>query len=132
MGYLEVCKVESQLSLVNPHNSDLRDLGFSRAGRHSRVSGPHVNEKRDGLTCHSESYPGLRRGDEGWGLGPWATTVFSSKSEEAGQSWIGVLLLGPGGDVRLPRGEFGQSTFKYPFMPQLGQGPEGGLGFSHE
>ena len=28
------------------------------------------------------------------GLGPWAPSVFSSESEEAGQSWVGGLLLG--------------------------------------
>ena len=65
-------------------------------------------------------------------LGPWAPSAFSSKSKEAGQSWVGVLLLGPGGDVRIPRGEFGQLTFKYPFMPQLGHRPGRGLGFRHE
>ena len=41
-----------------------------------------------------KSYPGLHRGDESWGLGPWAPSVFSSESEEAGHSWVGGLLLG--------------------------------------
>ena len=31
-------------------------------------------------------YPGLRKGDESWGLGPWAPLVFSGESEESGQS----------------------------------------------
>ena len=39
------------------------------------------------------SYPGLRRGNESQGLEPWATSVFSGKFEEAGQSWVGGLLL---------------------------------------
>ena len=53
----------------------------------------HVNEKGDQLTCHCKSYPGLRRGDESWGLGPWALSDFSGKSEEPGQSWVRGLLL---------------------------------------
>ena len=53
-----------------------------------------VNEKGDQLTCHCKSYPGLRTSDESWGLGPWAPSVFSGESEEAGQSWVGGLLLG--------------------------------------
>ena len=40
--------------------------------------------------------------------------------------------LAPGGDVWIPGGGFGQSTFQCPFMPQLGHGPGGGLGFRHE
>ena len=39
---------------------------------------------------------------------------------------------GPGGNVRIPRGRLGQSTFQCPFMPQLLHGPGGGLGFRHE
>ena len=54
---------------------------------------PVVDEKRDWLNCHSESYPGLCRGDEHQGLGPWAPSVFSSESEKAGQSWVRGLLL---------------------------------------
>ena len=58
---------------INSHCGDLRDLCFSRVGRHnSRVSGPCVNEKRDQ---------------------PWAPSVFSGESEEAGQSWVGGLVL---------------------------------------
>ena len=71
----------------------LRDLGFFGVGRHSRVNGPCVNEKGDQLTCHCKSYPGLRTGDESWGLGPWAPSVFSGESQKAGQSWVGGLLL---------------------------------------
>ena len=41
------CRCET----VNPYNRDLRDLGFSRVCRHSRVSGTRVNEKGDQLTC---------------------------------------------------------------------------------
>ena len=37
---------------------------------------------------------------------------------------------GPGGGI--PEGGFGQSTFQYPFMPQLGHGPGGALGFRNE
>ena len=50
--------------------------------------------KEIGFTCHCKSYPGLCRGDESWGLGLWAPSVFSGKSEEAGQGWVGGLLLG--------------------------------------
>ena len=39
---------------------------------------------------------------------------------------------GPGGHVQIPRGGFGQSTFRCPFMPQVGHGPGGGLDFRHE
>ena len=35
-------------------------------------------------------------------------------------------------DVQIPGEGFGQSTFQCPFMPQLGRGPGGSLGFSHE
>ena len=68
-------------------------LFFSGAGKPSRVSGPPVNEKGDWLTCQCKIYPGLHRGDESQVLGPGAPSVFSSKSEEAGQSWVGGLLL---------------------------------------
>ena len=69
---------------MNPHNRDLRDLGFSRVDRHSTVSDLCVNEKGDPLTCHCKSYSGLHRGDESQGVGPWAPSVLSG--EEAGQS----------------------------------------------
>ena len=78
---------------INPHNRDLRDLGFSGVDRHSRVSGPRVDEKRDQLTCRCESYPGLPRGDENH-HGALGTSVFSGKSEDAVQSWVRGLLLG--------------------------------------
>ena len=78
---------------IKPSTLSLRDLGFFGVGRHSRVNGPCVNEKGDQLTCHCKSYPGLRRGDESWGLGPWALSDFSGKSEEPGQSWVRGLLL---------------------------------------
>ena len=39
---------------------------------------------------------------------------------------------GPGGDVWIPGGGFGQLTFQCPFMLQLGHGPGDGLGFRHE
>ena len=93
MGYLEVCKVEARL-LENPHNRDLGDLGFSGVGRQSRVSGPCVGEKRDRLTCHCESYPGLLRGGKSRGLEPWAPLILNGGSKEAGQSWVRGLLLG--------------------------------------
>ena len=76
---------------IKPPNRDLRDLSFFRVGKHSKVSGPHVNEKGDWLTCHSKSYPGLLRGDESWGLGPWAPSIFSGKPKEARQSWAELL-----------------------------------------
>ena len=88
--------------------------------------------RKDRLTCHSESYPGLLRGGESQGLEPWAPSVINGESKKAGQSWVGGLLLGPGGDVRIPGGGFGQSTFQCSFMPQLGHGPGGGLGFRNE
>ena len=44
-------------------------------------------------SCHCKSCTGLHRGDESWGLGPWPPSVFSGESEEAGQSWVGGLLL---------------------------------------
>ena len=37
-----------------------------------------------------------------------------------------------GGDVWIPGGGFGQWTLQRPFMPQLGHGPGGGLGFRHK
>ena len=37
-----------------------------------------------------------------------------------------------GGDVWISGRGFGQSTFQCPFMPQLGHGPEVGLGFRLE
>ena len=101
MGYLEVCKVEARL-LENPHNRDLGDLGFSGVGRQSRVSGPCVGEKRDWLTCHCESYPGLHRGDENQGLEPWAPSAANLR--RLGRARSENLCSGPGGDVQIPRG----------------------------
>ena len=116
-----------------PHNRNLGDLGFSRVGRRSGVSGPWVNEKRDRLICHYENYPGLLRGDEGQGLKPWAPSVFSSwRRRRPGRTGSEDSCLGPGGDVRIPGGGFGQSTFQCPSMPQLGHRPGNGLSFRHE
>ena len=91
---------------------------------------PVLMRKKDWLTCHCESYPGLHRGDENQGLEPWAPSVANPR--RLGRAGSEDSCLGPGGDVQISRGEFGQSTFQCPFMPQLGLGPGGSLGFRHE
>ena len=49
-----------------------------------------------------------------------------------GRAGLKDSCSGPGGDVRIPGEGFGQSTFQCPFMPQLGHGPGGSLGYRHE
>ena len=104
---------------------------FSGVGRHRRVGGPMSMSKEMGLPA-TVSYPGLHRGDEGQGLGPWAPSVFIVRAEEAGQSWVRGLLLGTRGGYPDPWRGFGQSAFQYPFLPQVGHRPGGGLAFRHE
>ena len=50
--------------------------------------------KEIGLPATVRFYPGLHRGAERWGLGPWAPSVLSGEPEEAGQTWARGLLLG--------------------------------------
>ena len=83
--------IDIKLSIPKTETCDT--LFFSRAGKHSRVSGPMSMRKEIGLPA-PVSYPGLRRGDASQGLGPWAPSVFSGESEEAGQSWVRGLFLG--------------------------------------
>ena len=63
-----------------------------------------------------------------WGPGQ----IQSSVVKRLGRAWSENSCLGLGGYVQIPRGVFGQLTFQCPFMPQLGHGPGGGLGFRHE
>lgn len=65
-----------------------------------------------------------------WGSGHLQSSVASPRS--LGRAGSEDSCSGPGGDVRIPREGLGQSTFQCPFMPQLGHGPGGGLGFGHE
>ena len=65
-----------------------------------------------------------------WGPGHFQTSVASLRS--LGRAGSEDSCSGPRGDVWIPGGVFGQSTFQCPFMPQLGHGPGRGLGFRHE
>ena len=56
----------------------------------------------------------------------WSPGHLQSSAAEGGGG------SGPGGDVWIPGGGFRQSTFQYPFNPQLGHRPGRGLGFRHE
>ena len=66
-------------------------------------------------------------------VGVWGPGYLQSKVESPrrlGRAGLEDSCPGPGGGI--PGGGFGQSTFQYPFMPQLGHGPGGGLGFRNE
>ena len=68
-------------------------------------------------------------------VGAWSPGHFQSSAaslRRLGRAGSEDFCLGPGGDVQIHGGGFGQSTFQCPFMPQLGHGPGGGLGFRHE
>ena len=65
-----------------------------------------------------------------WGPGHLQSSVVSLR--RLGRAGSEDSCSGPGGDDRISRGGFVQSTFQCPFMPQLGHGPGGGLGFRHE
>ena len=65
-----------------------------------------------------------------WGPGHLQSSAASPR--RLGRAGSEDSCLGPGGDVQIPGGGFGQSTFQCPFMPQLGHGPGGGLGFRYE
>ena len=56
-----------------------------------------------------------------WGPGHFQTSVASLRS--LGRAGSEDSCSGPRGDVWIPGGVFGQSTFQCPFMPQLGHGP---------
>ena len=49
-----------------------------------------------------------------------------------GRAGLKDSCSGPGGDVWILRGGFGQLTFQSRFIAQLGHGLGGGLGFRHE
>ena len=83
---------------------------------------PESKRKEIGLPA-----TGLLRGDEGQGLEPWAPSVFSGESEEAGQSWVGGLLLGTGRGCPDPWRGFGQSTFHVSFCHSWDMDLEGAL-----
>ena len=65
-----------------------------------------------------------------WGPGYLQSSAASLR--RLGRAGSEDSCSGPGGDVRIPGGRFGQLIFQSPFMPQLGHGPGGGLGFRHE
>ena len=68
-------------------------------------------------------------------MGAWGPGHLQSSAEgprRLGRAGSEDSCSGPGGDVWIPRGGFGQSTFQCPFMPQVGHGPGGGLDFRHE
>ena len=68
-------------------------------------------------------------------VGAWSPGHFQSSAaspRRLGRAGSEDFCLGPGGDVQIHGGGFGQSTFQCPFMPQLGHGPGRGLGFRHE
>ena len=68
-------------------------------------------------------------------IGPWGPghLQFSAASlRRLGTAGLEDSCSGPGGDVWVLGKGFGQSTFQCPFMPQLGLGHGGGLGFRHE
>ena len=65
-----------------------------------------------------------------WGPGHRQSSVVSLR--RLGRAGSEDSCSGPGGDDRISRGGFVQSTFQCPFMPHLGHGPGGGLGFRHE
>ena len=65
-------------------------------------------------------------------IGAWRPGhLQSSAVRRLGRAGSKDSCSGPGGDVQVPGGGFGQSTFQCSFMPQLGHGPGGGLGFRH-
>ena len=70
----------------------------------------------------------MRVGD--WGPGHLQSSVASLR--RLGRAGSEDSCLGPEGMSRSLEGEFEQSTFQCPFMPQLGHEPGGGLGFRHE
>ena len=65
-----------------------------------------------------------------WDPGYLQSSVVSQR--RLGRAGLEDSCSGPGGDVWIPGGGFGQSTFQCPFMLQLGHGPGGGLGLGHE
>ena len=64
-----------------------------------------------------------------WSPGHLQSSVASPR--RLGRAGSEDSCSGPGGEVQVPGGGFGQSTFQCSFMPQLGHGPGGGLGFRH-
>ena len=68
-------------------------------------------------------------------MGAWGPGHLQSLAEgprRLGRAGSEDSCSGPGGDVWIPRGGCGQSTFQCPIMPQVGHGPGGGLDFRHE
>ena len=65
-----------------------------------------------------------------WGPGHRQSSAVSLR--RLGRAGSEDSCLGPEGMSRSLEGDFEQSTFQCPFMPQLGHGPGGGLGFRHE
>ena len=63
---------------------------------------------------------------EAWSPGHFQSSMVSLKM--LGRTGSEDSCSGPGGDVWIPGGGFGQPTFQGPVMPQLGHGPGGGLG----
>ena len=75
----------------------------------------------------------LCRGDESRGLGPWAPSVFSSESEEAGQSWVGGILLGTRRGCLGPwKGVWAVDLPMSLYAKAGTRAWRGGLGFRHE
>ena len=65
-----------------------------------------------------------------WGPGHLQSSAVSLR--KLSRAGLENSCSGPGGDIRIPGEGVGQSTFQCPFMPQLGHGLGGSLGFRHE
>ena len=68
-------------------------------------------------------------------VGAWVPGHLQSSAvspRRLGRAGLEDSCSGPGGDVQIPGGRFGQLTFQCPFMTQLGPGPGRGLDSRHE
>ena len=84
----------------------------------------------EGLQRRRRSSTYWRIGLGVWGPGHLQSSVASPRS--LGRDGSEGSCSGLRGNVQIPKGRLGQSTFQCPFMPQLLHGPGGGLGFRHE
>ena len=89
---------------------------------------PPVSMRKEVSLPATLSYPGLHRGDESWGLGPWAPSDFRGKSEEAEQSWVrGLLLRTKRGMSASLEGDLGNRPSNVPLCHSWGMDLEGAL-----
>ena len=113
-----ICGIDIKLSIPKTETCDT--LFFSRAGKHSRVSGHLSMRNKIGLpgtvrfTLGSVEVMRVRS----WDSGHLQSSAVSPRS--LGRARLEDSCGGSGGEVWIPRGGFGELTLQCLFMAQLG------------